>query len=639
MDQLIISPHLADALATALLHSLWQGALVFFLAHLVSQSRLIRNAGQRFAIYFGGLLTLPVLTIMTFFGSYGAHQDIPGTAQHQMEALGFNTLSGSSAQSVDWTTLITIAWLIGTLVFTTRHIVGWVNMKRWLGKAMPAPAEWQEKIAVMAAGLNLDREFRLLTTVQSSVPFVFGTIKPVVLFPLCYFTQLTHAQIESVLMHELAHIRRHDFLCNCIQLTIESLMFYHPAVWILSKKLRLQREYACDDIVKGNVPDQKVYLEALYQVAAMAVPSPATSISLINNQSELVMRVKRMLNMPYRSRFKMEAIPAIAGLLVVGALLLASTHPIQATLAEQPDGDKNEVITRVITQPIVNDLLIGEIEVPQSSAIDASVLEDRSEESTRPKANSDHQRTIALDSIPKNDRVKKLEKELEAKQLEMEKLSNQLEKEMEGVAESDMRELERLSQILEQRIEKEMGQIEEMPEMLKLEELSEALGSRMEELSEDLESLLDKELMASIEMEMEKYAMEFNQLDSVTPEHRRQFTEEMGAFKQQMEEATRVYRERHELMRNDPEMIRLREELNATQEQLRPLYENHHLRISDETEELKKQMEELHASLRTKMEGMGDELRVQLEAKAKELQQIHMELEKEYRKQQKEKNH
>ena len=165
----------------------------------------------------------------------------------------------------------------------------------------------------------MNRPLRLLRTACVEVPTVIGWLRPVILLPAACLTGLTPAQLESIIAHELAHIRRHDYLINLLQSAVETLLFYHPAVWWVSRRIREERENCCDDLVVEVCGDRVGYARAL---ATLEELRPASAqLALAAGGAPLLQRIRRVLGQGERSAGR----PAwpLAGVLVV--LLLAVT--------------------------------------------------------------------------------------------------------------------------------------------------------------------------------------------------------------------------------------------------------------------------------------------------------------------------
>ena len=140
-------------------------------------------------------------------------------------------------------------WMAGVVLFYLRHLASWAMARRLRRTGVcAAPDFWQERLSLLAGRLRLSRPVKLLESGLAGVPVVMGHLRPVILMPVGLLTGLPAGQIESILLHELAHIRRDDYLVNMLQTSVEGLLFYHPVVWWISGVIRTEREHCCDDL-------------------------------------------------------------------------------------------------------------------------------------------------------------------------------------------------------------------------------------------------------------------------------------------------------------------------------------------------------------------------------------------------------
>ena len=130
----------------------------------------------------------------------------------------------------------------------------------------PAPREWQQALDWLKSRIRVSRPVRLLVSSLVQAPAVMGWLRPVVLVPVGALAGLPPEQIEALLLHELAHIRRHDYLVNLLQSFVEALLFYHPAVWWVSGHMRAEREHYCDDVAVSVSGDVLNYARALAEL-------------------------------------------------------------------------------------------------------------------------------------------------------------------------------------------------------------------------------------------------------------------------------------------------------------------------------------------------------------------------------------
>jgi hypothetical protein len=151
---------------------------------------------------------------------------------------------------------------------------------------------WCTRFACLKERIGVSSSVQLLWSASASVPMVIGWARPVVLVPTALLTGLSASQLEAVLAHELAHIRRHDYLVNLLQNALETLLFYHPAVWWISEQVRNEREHCCDDLAAAACGGSLKYARALTALAELRHTSG--SLGLAATGGSLVARVARL---------------------------------------------------------------------------------------------------------------------------------------------------------------------------------------------------------------------------------------------------------------------------------------------------------------------------------------------------------
>lgn len=197
-------------------------------------------------------------------------------------------------------------WLLGVVALALWHLGGLIatHRLRSIG-TRPAPYTARLQMQAIMGQMGVTRTVKLLESAVVHSPVVIGFLKPVVLVPVSVFAGLTPQQLEAILAHELAHIRRHDYLVNLVQTLIVTLLFYHPAVWWVSRQIRNERECCCDDIVVRLTPapgrsatDRKLdYAKALTQVALLRNSEKPTRLAVAADHGSLLERIKRMMGM------------------------------------------------------------------------------------------------------------------------------------------------------------------------------------------------------------------------------------------------------------------------------------------------------------------------------------------------------
>lgn len=189
---------------------------------------------------------------------------------------------------------LVLVWACGVAGLSLWNLGGWVAIQRLKFMATTAVDRATRDTAErLRRRLNLNRGVQLLNSAKAASPMVIGVVKPVILLPATVLCELSAAQLESILAHELAHIRRHDYLANMLQSVIETLMFYHPAIWWIGRRIRIERENCCDDLALSLSRDRVTYVRALALVAAGA---PALAPAATGGV--LLPRVRRILGLP-----------------------------------------------------------------------------------------------------------------------------------------------------------------------------------------------------------------------------------------------------------------------------------------------------------------------------------------------------
>ncbi|MGA8809209.1 MAG: M56 family metallopeptidase, partial [Thermoanaerobaculia bacterium] len=279
----LLGTPLAQAIGWALLHLLWQGVLVAAILAATLALLSKQSANARYLASCGALALLVVLGAATAYRSYEGSGElgVGSGSEATNTALLTAATQNTTPEVVDSTTppptphpvinftkshlpQIVLVWLTGVLLLSVRLLFGWMRAHSIAKKnATEAAPEWQRNARRLAQALKLRRAVQLLESAAVEVPTVIGWLRPVVLLPATSLTGLSTEQMEMILAHELAHIRRNDFFVNLMQAVVETLLFYHPAVWWISNRIRVEREHCCDDVAVSVSGKPLVYARAL----------------------------------------------------------------------------------------------------------------------------------------------------------------------------------------------------------------------------------------------------------------------------------------------------------------------------------------------------------------------------------------
>lgn len=320
---------LAQTLAWSLLHFFWQGVLLWALTGLAL--RLARHARPelRHTLGCAALLLALLCPVLTFlhllhsptpmldgFESALLQQPV-GVLPPKLPISLMGRLHRSLMPILPWALG---AWTLGSALLTLRLAGGWLWMQRLRRGWEPLEADWENRLQTLARTLGLG-PVRAGISRRVTSPQVIGWIRPLILVPAGCLTGLDPVGLEALLVHELAHIRRRDYLVNLLQSLVECLLFYHPGVWWISQRVRLEREACCDDAAVRHCGDPLHYAETLNHLDDLRnlIPSPAQGAT----GGTLMLRITRLIDPRGTAPRSTWALPAVLLSLVAAAALVA----------------------------------------------------------------------------------------------------------------------------------------------------------------------------------------------------------------------------------------------------------------------------------------------------------------------------
>jgi beta-lactamase regulating signal transducer with metallopeptidase domain len=315
--------NLTQALGWTLIHFLWQGAIVAAVLECVLV--LLRQSGPRtrYAASCAAMILMLVSATATFLDfQFGSRSSSAAAVPFEQVFLksGFWTASTGIMQPqtviTDYLPLFVWTWFGGVMALSLRSLGGWAVATRFARRhTSPAEAFWEERFAALLKRLRISRPVTLAISSVARVPAVVGWAKPIVLLPATVFTGLTAEQIEGLLAHELAHVRRHDYAINLLQTVAETLLFYHPAVWWVSRCIRNERENCCDDVAVEICGNPATYVRALADLEQLRGDTPGFAIAA--NGGLLLGRVERLLRLSPDDNSARSGLFAMFGVAVV----------------------------------------------------------------------------------------------------------------------------------------------------------------------------------------------------------------------------------------------------------------------------------------------------------------------------------
>jgi beta-lactamase regulating signal transducer with metallopeptidase domain len=342
------APDTLRTLGWSLLHFVWQGFAIAAVASVALT--LFRRASARYLVGLLALLAMVASVAITFVLLLNSESALQATENAATPVVVFvqKTFSAHPAQSVlaaapavkslsaQALPLLVEFWLAGVLFFTLRTAGSLIYLERLRRAASISVApSLLAKCRELQSRLGLTRVIRFCECRWLDAPAVIGWFRPVVLLPFRALTGLTEDQIEAVIAHELAHIRRFDSFVNLFQVFAESILFFHPAVWWLNKRVRIERENCCDDVAVAACGNHLGYARAL---TTMEEWRATPAFSLAANGSPLAARISRILGLRHAAENRTAGLGAgfvcFGAAIVAASLLYGVSHPAAAARVE-----------------------------------------------------------------------------------------------------------------------------------------------------------------------------------------------------------------------------------------------------------------------------------------------------------------
>jgi|GEM_PF-4880735 len=310
-----INSQWAEALGLTLFDSLWQGALVLIVSFVVLLFMKKASPAKRYVVVLAAILILPLLSVTTFLGhldngaatsTLNSPLDFENTS---VFSLDFSEIPVPIEQTVVpptilakwkvWTSqnanLALVIWLMGAFLFTVRMLGGFYFLNRLKsGANLITDTAWLEKMSALCSSLKIKGKVLLKQSERVSSPLVMGVIKPVIIFPMGLIQALPTDEIEAILVHELAHIKRKDFLINIVINLLQVVYFFHPAFWWLKVQLDAEREFHCDDIALNQLGKKLTLIRALTNASEYQGHKFQPALAFAGKKNQLLNRVKRI---------------------------------------------------------------------------------------------------------------------------------------------------------------------------------------------------------------------------------------------------------------------------------------------------------------------------------------------------------
>ncbi len=334
-------------LAMALLHSLWQGLVVMGVLWIVLRCIPAGRPRARYGAAFSALLCM-VLCVLATWAVLDFERPVSAVAEVDSSTVVIRVPTGEVGSHVGsevvmeagpgqptgvrgddrpaWMAYVVLGWLAGVVLMTCRMTWIVVRLRRLL--RVPEIADGQIRLLVdeIRQLLHIGRVVRVVDSYADFGPAVFGFVRPVMVLPLSMISGLPPETVRAIVAHELAHVRRYDYVFNLAQMVIESVLYFNPAVWWINRQVRLEREACCDAMAVSILGRPLAVAEALSiwadRVSAREVPVAAMGWSGHRSPRPLLERVRRMVLPGYRPQSPISPL-GLLGSMLTGIVVLS----------------------------------------------------------------------------------------------------------------------------------------------------------------------------------------------------------------------------------------------------------------------------------------------------------------------------
>jgi beta-lactamase regulating signal transducer with metallopeptidase domain len=618
----LIPEGIIQILGKVLLHSIWELGLAAFILWIVLA--LLKNHSARLKYNFSlGILFISLLGLAYTFilvSREGRGFDdirLNGTSAKEVtfdlssdrnpdkKIFGTRAMVENHIQSFFQlyernTNLIVFIWLTGIFLFSLRTTGGLVFISRLKNRGTTVLSnKWMNRFVDLSGKIKIHRKIKILVSTRVKTPVVIGFIKPIILVPISIITHLPVEQVDAIIAHELAHIKRNDYLINLFQTFFEIIFFYHPCVWWISNVIRKERENCCDDIAVSICGGLSIYINALKNLEEMKTKKVLYAAAFTGKKFHLYERMKRLVSHP-KNRNVSGRITSVILVFAVALIIILNVrasmfgntvdgniaNPITSYKQILTDNNKIYQSGIIFSQPVMgiesSASIIKNLKQNQLYSYQDDTLKITKEEYAAIKAELKiimEEIKSAMTEIEEID-IEQIREEIrraakEIREIDMEKIHKEMKKASEKMKEVDMEKIHE---------EIEKSQIEMKKAMAEFyaqhkEQFKQEMARAQKEMQHAMQYMKSKEFQMNIDNTKEQYQQSLVYFDSIR--HSGEWQEAMNEVKHAMhefnEKRSEVFQEYMETMRE------------AMHEHNEILYEN----MEEELEEIDEDFEEI----------------------------------------------
>jgi len=461
-----VNTNLIHSLGWTLIHSIWQIILIGLTLRILLFLFISQSANVKYTISVSAYTLILIVSLITFISYFNS-----GTSFHHSESYSLSSqLSGGLASQSEQSNFsiatkqslfplirsyissnihfIVVLWLTGLIIFYFR-IAGtyWYVQRLKTRNLYPLNNNWNIKVNDLKNKLKIHKIIRFAESTAIQIPIVIGHLKPIILLPIGMISSLPYNQVEAIILHELAHIKRNDYLVNLIKSLVEIIFFYHPLAWWISSKIDDEREHCCDDMTIRIATKESSLQEALLNLQELKIntkniPSGKPTYiaaALFKNKHQLLKRIKRMKtqqntkgNLRYDKQKKFNGLAGIL-LLLISVAIIATFSAFSPSSSDLPETYQNLDISSTGSPLTIEEPLNENIQIPQSDQ-QKTIIISVPDSTKKAKKELDRDNDQDIDSDKDRDKDidkdKELQKELERAELELEKAEIEIDKAM-----------------------------------------------------------------------------------------------------------------------------------------------------------------------------------------------------------------
>lgn len=355
-----LSPETIYGLGLMILHILWQGCVIALLLGIFLIAMKRSSAQSRYTLSIVSLSLFPLLAIITFINAFQNAQIAFSTtsalsSNHAAEAISSNLAASFIEMYKNYLPIIVFLWFLGMTILMLRYLGLLIYVERLKNYLVePVKEKLQDKINQISHQYQISRQIKSLISEKVTTPMVIGHLKPVLLIPNKAIVKLSDEEMEVVLNHELAHIKRNDYLVNILQNIIEIIFFFHPAAWWISSIVRKEREECCDVFAAKSDTDKIILAQALTTIQELNITPTTMAVSLLNKKDNLFNRINNLFNKNGMATFKEGLVVALFFIFSIGLMAFVDGDK------NQTDQSKKEVVSlESITSVMANGIPIN----------------------------------------------------------------------------------------------------------------------------------------------------------------------------------------------------------------------------------------------------------------------------------------